>query len=82
VLNIDPRYVDALYSKGLVFCKQGKHQEAITWHDKALAIHPTYLHTLNSEDLILLNPKDWKMIDHLVSIHESGFWFRIYSILI
>ncbi|HEY7228551.1 MAG TPA: tetratricopeptide repeat protein [Nitrososphaeraceae archaeon] len=40
VLNIDPRYVGILYSKGMVFCKRGMHQEAITCNDKALAMTP------------------------------------------
>ena len=45
-LKIDPKSIDVLNGKGLVFNKLGRYEEAITWFDKALKIDPNFVDAL------------------------------------
>jgi len=45
-LKIDPKSIDALNGKGLVFNKLGRYEEAITWFDKAIEIDPNFVDAL------------------------------------
>jgi tetratricopeptide (TPR) repeat protein len=65
-LKIDPKSIDALNGKGLVFNKLGRYEEAITWFDKAIEIDPNFVYALNNKGVTFAN---------LGSYEEAITWF-------
>jgi tetratricopeptide (TPR) repeat protein len=52
-LEIDPKYFNAWYSKGIVIAQLGKYNEAVECFDKALEIDPQFVDALNKRDYLL-----------------------------
>ena len=46
LLSIDANYTRAMNGKGLALANLGKHEDAITWFDKALSIDGNYTNAM------------------------------------
>jgi tetratricopeptide (TPR) repeat protein len=52
-LQIDPNFIYALNTKGLVLYNLGRYGEAISYYDKALAIDPNLVEALKNKANVL-----------------------------
>ncbi len=52
-LELDPKYLDAWYNKGLALSNLKKYEEALTCYDRALELDPKYLEAWNNKGQLL-----------------------------